>query len=86
MIEPIRASTLAKATLHGQTVAAARGAQRFRPAGRRHPRRSAYNKSSRATAPSKLAALPDPAALEAMWRELGAGPEDEALKEAQELV
>lgn len=44
------------------------------------------NKSSRTTAPSELAALPDPAALEAMWRELGVGADDEALNEAQELV
>ena len=43
-------------------------------------------KSSRSTAPSELAALPDPVALEAMWRDLGAGPEDEALGEAQDLV
>ena len=43
-------------------------------------------KSSPATATSELAALPHPAALEATWRDLGGGPEDEALSEAQDLV
>ncbi|WP_299657360.1 hypothetical protein, partial [uncultured Jannaschia sp.] len=30
--------------------------------------------------------LPDPAGLERIWRDLGAGPDEEALGEAQDLV
>ena len=43
-------------------------------------------KSSRLSAGAELAALPNPMTLEGMWRELGAGPDDEALGEAQDLV
>ncbi len=35
---------------------------------------------------TELAALPNPMTLEGEWRKLGAGPEDEALGEAQDLV
>lgn len=43
-------------------------------------------KSSRLSAGAELAALPNLMTLEGMWRELGAGPDDEALGEAQDLV
>jgi thioredoxin-like negative regulator of GroEL len=43
-------------------------------------------KSTRSASSPDLATLPDLAALEAMWRELGVGPEDDALGEAQDLA
>ncbi len=42
--------------------------------------------SSRTAAGSELATLPSPVALEGIWRDLGAGPDDDALGEAQDLV
>lgn len=43
-------------------------------------------KSTRWASPPDLEALPDQATLEAMWRELGEGPKDDALGEAQDLA
>lgn len=43
-------------------------------------------KPSRPSGATELVSLPNPMALEGMWRELGAGPDDEALGEAQDLV
>lgn len=43
-------------------------------------------KSTRSASSPDLATLPDLVALEAMWRELGVGPEDDALGEAQDLA
>lgn len=43
-------------------------------------------KSSRSPVRTELAALPNPMTLEGEWRKLGAGPDDEALGEAQDLV
>ena len=43
-------------------------------------------KPSRSSAGAELAVLPNPMTLEGMWRELGAGPDDDALGEAQDLV
>lgn len=43
-------------------------------------------KPSRASTGAELAALPNPMTFESMWRELGAGPDNEALGEAQDLV
>lgn len=43
-------------------------------------------KSSQSSVSTELAALPNPMTLESDWRKLGAGPEDDALGEAQDLV
>ena len=43
-------------------------------------------KSPRSSVSTELDKLPNPVTMESLWRELGAGPEDEALGEAQDLV
>lgn len=43
-------------------------------------------KSSPSSVMTELAALPNPMTLEGEWRKLGAGPENQALGEAQDLV
>ena len=43
-------------------------------------------KSSSSSVKTELISLPNPMTLEKEWKKFGAGPEDEAIGEAQDLV